>query len=149
MLLVVILGFVYTASTTSFSVLALRKMQGAVVSSPPATAVASKTANTPPSAPPKPFSSELLDFLVKGLVLTAAASIGATRVGNDYANPLRTLFMCFATVTGYVWGARLPVSLCNSILLSTTSFHDRWYWLISVLNNICVMVSFCLKPFFS
>jgi len=120
-LAVVVLGFYYSAATTAYAVLALRKMQGAVTSA----AVSSDTSDASGPAP-LPFSAELVDALFKGLVLTGALSVGAIRTGNDFANLLRTIFMTITTFYGYVWGARLPVAftkIVHPLVTSTAVTH--------------------------
>jgi len=119
--LVVVLGFYYSAATTSFAVLALRKMEGSVTSS---SDVPQKAANIGPVA--LPFSSDIVDFLTKGLILSGAVSIGATLMNNDFAIPLRTVFMMFTTFFGYVWGARLPpafTKIVHPLVTSTVVTH--------------------------
>jgi len=108
-LAVVGLGFVYSLTTTTFSVLVLRKAQGSLVTS----AIASKSASASGgkgSAPPKPFSDRTMDVLLKGTVAFGAASLLAIKAdaSGDLVTPLRTLFLGFGTVAAYVWGARLP-----------------------------------------
>ncbi len=96
----VVFGFYYSCATTSYAVLALRKMEG--------TATVSEVPQKSGAQAALPFSPELLDFLTKGLTVSGAISIAATKMGNEYATILRTLFMAFVTFFGYVWGARLP-----------------------------------------
>ena len=95
---VALLGFVYTLSSVGFSVLFLRKAAGTLVSAPATT----KSLSAPAT---KPFRAETRDMLIKASVLMGAISIAATRLGNNYATPLHTLFMGCATVAAYVWGA--------------------------------------------
>ena len=95
---VALLGFVYTLSSVGFSVLFLRKAAGTIVSAP----VVTKSLSAPAA---RPFRAETRDMLLKASVLTGAISIAATRLGNDYATPLNTLFMGCATIAAYVWGA--------------------------------------------
>jgi putative effector of murein hydrolase len=120
-LFVVVFGFYFSASTTAYTVLAIRKMEGSAVNGPVV-----KTTNGGSSAPPKPFSHDLLDLLTKGFVLSGAASIAATRLNNEYASPIRTVFMIITTFVGYVWGARLPagfVKVVHPIVTSTVVTH--------------------------
>ena len=107
------LGFLYTLFTTGFSVLLLRQAQGAVTSASklptknaPAPARRTKSASTAAAA--KPFGDDTLQFFVRGTLAFGAASLFATRAQLDWATPLQTLFLGFATVAAYVWGARLP-----------------------------------------
>lgn len=115
---VVIIGFLFTMFSTGFAVLSLRQLQGLIVA-PPASADGGETAA---AAPSKPYSAELVDTLTKGLVLSAAASIGASRLDNKFATPLRTLFFSITAFLSYVWGARLPtgfVKVIHPLITST------------------------------
>jgi len=118
-LAVVVLGFYFSAFTAAYSVLALRKYQG-LVTEPSTPTIVEET--TP--APVKPFSPELVTFLIKGLCLSGAFSIGASRADNQFATPLRTIFMAFTTFAGYVWGARLSSSFTQIVhpLVTSTIF---------------------------
>jgi putative effector of murein hydrolase len=111
-LAVVVFGFYYSAATTAFAVLGLRKLQGSVTTA----AVAAPKA---PSA--KPYSTDLVDVLLKSFILTGALSIGATLAGNEYATPLRAVFMTITTFFGYVWGARLPAAFTKIVHPLVTS----------------------------
>lgn len=120
-LFVVVFGFYFSASTTAATVLAIRKMEGTAVNGPITNTNGGNTV-----APPKPFSQDLLDLLIKGLVLSGAASIAAAKMNNDCATPLRTLFMMMTTFAGYVWGARLPsgfVKVVHPLVTSTIVTH--------------------------
>jgi len=111
---VVVLGFGFTMSTTAFLVLGLRSAQGLVeekvVEPPPAPQKWGKqvVATEAPPPPSKPFTKETYNFLLGGTVLTGAISMAATLKNNEYATPIRTLFMFCGTVFTYVFGARLP-----------------------------------------
>lgn len=48
--------------------------------------------------------------LAKGTAATAILSLAATKMGNDLATPLQSIFLCVGTFATYVWGARLPGS---------------------------------------
>lgn len=103
---VVLVGFVYTLTTTTFSVMALRQAQGAIVaSSSGSKASVSQLAAGPP---PKPFSDQTVDLFWTGSVFFGIASILATRSSIQLATPIRTVFLGFATVAAYTWGSRLP-----------------------------------------
>jgi putative effector of murein hydrolase len=81
-----------------------------------------------------PFSQELVDFLIKGVVLSGAMSIGATKMNNDYATILGTIFMTFVTFFGYVWGARLPAAFCKIVhpLVTSTAIVHVFTYLTSL-----------------
>lgn len=117
-LAVVVVGFYYSAATTAYAVLAIRKMQGTAVT----TAIPSGSSIDNGGPRRMPYSDLLANTLAKGLVLSAALSIGATRLGNDFATPLNTVFMLFTAFYGYVWGARLPpafVKIVHPLVMST------------------------------
>jgi len=104
-----VLGFLFTLATTAFTGFAVRNAQGALTITESDDGNSSKeTSTAAPSAPPKPYSEEILSFLVKGFVLSAAISLGATLTENAYATPIQSVFFLFATVGSFVWGARLP-----------------------------------------
>ena len=55
-------------------------------------------------------------MLLTASVVTGAISIAASRLGNEYATPLNTLFMGFSTVAAYVWGAcSLPAAFTKIV----------------------------------
>lgn len=118
-LLTVVLGFYYTASTTAFSVLTLRKMQGAITEAPACDTT--EVSDSPTPAPALPFSAGMLDSFVKAAVLTGAVNIGAHKLGTYYCTPLNTLFMLITTFAGYVWGARLPAAFTKIVHPLVTS----------------------------
>lgn len=116
--LVVVVGFYYSCATTAYAVLGLRKWQG--------TATVSEVPQKSSGAAALPFSPELVDFLSKGLALSGAISIAASKMNNEYATILRTIFMTFATFFGYVWGARLPsafTKIVHPLVISTAVTH--------------------------
>lgn len=105
-ILVVVIGFIYTASTTAYSVLALRVAQGAIKKSPSSdTKVSSKTATAPPA---KPYSAGTVSLFTKVSIVAGIMSFFATKSGHDLAKPIETIFLTAFTVAAYVWGARLP-----------------------------------------
>jgi len=116
---VVVGGFFFSLFSTTYTVLGLRKLQGAVTE---AAAVEVAADAAPAAAAPKAFSDETLDFLVKGTVLSAAVSIAATKTDQAFKTPLQTIFMGFATITSFVWGSRFPANVTkfmHPILTST------------------------------
>jgi len=117
---VVILGFFYTLLTTGFTVMALRKMQGAVQTSEEVSTIPTTGVQAAPAA--KPFSAELVSDLTKGLILSGVATIGANRLNNKLETPLRTIFFGITAFLSFVWGARLPsdfVKIVHPLVTST------------------------------
>ena len=117
-LFVVVFGFYYSCATTAYAVLGLRKIQG--------TATVSEVPQKTGGPKPLPFSQDLVDVLTKALVLSGAMSIGATKMNNQFANLLRTIFMTITTFFGYVWGARLPpafTKVVHPLVISTGVTH--------------------------
>lgn len=73
------------------------------------------------SAPPKPYSQEILNNLVKASIVTGAISVAATRSDNEFATPLQTIFLFCSTVAAYVFGARLPSGIIKVLHPLATS----------------------------
>jgi len=97
-------------ASTSFLVLGLRSAQG-LIEDAEVTEVANTKKNVASeavAAPKKPFADSTMKLLAQGTALTGAVSVAATRSGNKFSTPLRTVFMFFGTVATYVFGARLP-----------------------------------------
>ena len=123
----VVIGFGFTMSTTGYLVLAMRSAQGLVEEkveepAPPARGrKAPVAAAAAPAAPAKPFTEETFNFLIKSTVVAGAISVAATRTGNEYATPLRTIAMFSGTVLTYVFGARLPSSFTKVVHPLVTS----------------------------
>jgi len=118
-LAVVIVGFYFSAFTAAFAVLALRKYQGLVEHAPPATSSTCEGATS--SLKSKPFSPELVKFLLSGTVLSGAVTIGVSKSDHAYAGLARTLFMSFTTYAAYVCGARLPAVITTVVHPLVTS----------------------------
>mmetsp|Transcript_25805 Transcript_25805/g.63187 ORF Transcript_25805/g.63187 Transcript_25805/m.63187 type:complete len:281 (+) Transcript_25805:812-1654(+) len=53
--------------------------------------------------------------LLKGSVATAILSFAATKMGNDLATPLQSIFLGISTFATYVWAARLPSSFTTTV----------------------------------
>ncbi len=123
-LAIVVVGFYFSCASTAYAVLGLRKLEGSATSSEVA-----QPASASAGSKPLPFSPELVSFLTKGVVLSGAASVASTKLellDSNYATPLRTIFMTFATFFGYVWGARLPPSftkVVHPLVTSTAVTH--------------------------
>ena len=116
---VVVLGLVYSMSTVSFSVLALRKAQGKIVATPvKAKKVPPKrnnSKNAKAASAPKPFSDETLKFLSIGSVVSLLACVTAFRMDNALATPLQTTTLIFATLVGFVGAVRMPASITKVV----------------------------------
>ncbi len=118
----IVLGFGFTMTTTSFLVLGIRSAQGLVKSQvvvEPPTNVRKRnvaaTAVAPPPPPPKPFTVDTFNFFLQGTVLSGAISMAASRRSSSYATPLSTVFMMFGTIFSYVFGARLPTNFTKIV----------------------------------
>jgi putative effector of murein hydrolase len=133
---VIVLGFGFTMSSTSYLVLGIRTLQGRVGDGGSVTSGASYNipekkkfglltksnagVGTPSPRPPsKPFTQETLHFFFKGTILFGISSMIASsrtqQINSIYTTPLRTIFMFFGTVLSYVYGARLPSSITKII----------------------------------
>ena len=89
---------------------------GTIANSPPPAAKPSKKVSKKDAAPPaKKFADSTFSMLVKALVVSGAASVAATRVGNEYATQLRTVFHILATFTTFVWGSRMPADFTKVV----------------------------------
>lgn len=78
--------------------------------------VAKAPAAAAPAAPAaRPFSEATFNFLLAGSVVGGALSVAATKTGNPLSTPSRTVFMLFATVCSFVFGARLPPSFTKIV----------------------------------
>lgn len=113
----VVIGFVYSMSTTLFGVTAMRSLQGRT---PAAVTAPKKSVGGPP---PKPFSEQQWNFCWKASILTGLISVAATKMGSDLASPLQMIFTLFLTVASYIWGTRLPagfVKLVHPLVTSST-----------------------------
>ena len=107
------MGFLFTLSSVAFSVLFLRKAAGTAINAP---SIAKLTTTKSAAPAVKPFKEETLQMLLTASVVTGAISIAASRLGNEYATPLNTLFMGFSTVAAYVWGAcSLPAAFTKIV----------------------------------
>eukprot|EP00588_Corethron_pennatum_P011713 CAMPEP_0194278470 /NCGR_PEP_ID=MMETSP0169-20130528/11251_1 /TAXON_ID=218684 /ORGANISM="Corethron pennatum, Strain L29A3" /LENGTH=487 /DNA_ID=CAMNT_0039022663 /DNA_START=36 /DNA_END=1499 /DNA_ORIENTATION=+ len=112
---VVVLGFFFSLYTTAFSVLGLRKLQGADVSIPGMIAGGSG-----PAA--KPYSADTAKFLTSAALILFPISIGCSLKGGPLEAPARTAFLGAATLCTYVYGARLPpsfVKIVHPLMVST------------------------------
>jgi putative effector of murein hydrolase len=123
-LLVVVLGFIYSLSSVAYSVLFLKGAQGTLIkSAPPAEPKRGRKDKPAAVVPSKPFSDDTMAFFLKGSIVTGGLSIAATRNGNDWATPLQSIFHILATFATFVWGARLPPGFNKTVhpLITSTA----------------------------
>ncbi|CAB9514558.1 Plastidal glycolate/glycerate translocator 1, chloroplastic [Seminavis robusta] len=126
---VVVLGLVYSMSTIGFTVLALRKAQGASNAEPTAvTAAPAKNKNKAkkngkaPAPAPKPFSDDTLKGLTIGCAATLLACVVATRLNmGTIATPLQTTALILSTLAGFVWAVQLPAGFTKVVHPLVTS----------------------------
>ena len=117
----IVLGFTFTMASTGYLVLAMRTAQGLVVEKVPEPVKKKGNAPAPPSVPAKPFTEETYNFLLQATLVSGAISMALSRQNNEYATPIRTIFMFFGTVFTYVFGARLPSSFTKIVHPLVTS----------------------------
>jgi putative effector of murein hydrolase len=113
-------------STIAFTVLTLRKAQGASNAEPTAPPAPKKNKGKQVQAAatpkPKPFSDATLRGLTLGCALSLVACIAATRMDlADLATPLQTTALILATLGGFVWAARMPASITKVVHPLVTS----------------------------
>ena len=146
------MNFLYALSTSAFSILALRKVKKVQPSTskddssssiPSTTDSLSSSKQTVSSSeqavttPPKPYSSQLVQFLYTALPVAAAVSISASKLNDPWAQPLHTILMIFTTVTGYVFGAQhLPVRTLQQINGFDYSISYKLLSLLWILHTL-------------
>jgi len=129
---VVVLGFLFTLLTTSWSVMGVRKILGSKqkLSQYPFLVPLTVSAEDKPNAVPNtpPFSSKTLQALFS---VAAVSGFIATRTSLVLANPANSLFMLTATLASFVFGARFPPKLKKIVhpLVTCTGLT----WLASIL----------------
>jgi len=111
-LAVVVIGWAYSLVTVTYPVLFLRGKRAKATAPQP---VGKVKKAAPAAAPAKPFTDETMSTLLKGSVATAILSFAATKMGNDLATPLQSIFLGISTFASYVWAARLPSMLTNAV----------------------------------
>uniref|UniRef100_A0A7S1BPN4 Plastidal glycolate/glycerate translocator 1, chloroplastic n=1 Tax=Corethron hystrix TaxID=216773 RepID=A0A7S1BPN4_9STRA len=116
-LLVVVGGFFFSLSTVAFSVLGLRKLQGADTSIPGQVAASTGGGDV------KPYSAETAKFLTTLSLILFPITLGCTLSKNSAAPPVQTAFLAASTLCTFVYGARLPASfvkIVHPLIMSTT-----------------------------
>ena len=141
-LLVTVLGFVYTLYSVAYAVLFLRKLDGNSMASSPAVKVVAKPRRGPrgsaAAAPPpmKPFADATMTVLLKTTVLTGLINVvvqySSYRTAR-WSTPIQTVFLFAATCTNYVGAARLPAAFTQAVhpLLTSTVLT----WLVLFLSG--------------
>jgi len=120
---VVVIGFLLSLASCTYSVAALRSAQGAVIFGKTSGAAGPKAAGAS-----KPYTQDTLDKLIKASVVFVALSIPALRMDAPYAILLRTAAMFCSTVAFFVYGARLPASFTKIV-------HPLW---VSTVGTLAV-----------
>jgi putative effector of murein hydrolase len=118
--LVASLGFLYTLTTVTYSVLAVQKATGSAAKIPAST-TSSIQKPVAKAAPAKAYSDYLASSLFKITVVAGILSLISTSQGFAFDTPLRTVFLGAFTVFAYVWGARLPPSFTKVVHPLVTS----------------------------
>mmetsp|Transcript_35844 Transcript_35844/g.39964 ORF Transcript_35844/g.39964 Transcript_35844/m.39964 type:complete len:535 (-) Transcript_35844:305-1909(-) len=131
-LLVTIIGFVYTLYSVAYSVLFLRKLEGKVDPTITATIETQKDKKgsaTVESSPPKPFGDATMDLLLKTSIITGIANFVTQKSSlsdASWATSLQTLFFLAATFANYVSAARLPSAFTKAVHPLLTSTVMTW-----------------------
>lgn len=112
----VAIGFVFTITTSAFSVLTIRKAQGTLITSSPSPSVTSTS-----GPKPKPFSEASWSFFSKGALISAVATLWAHKTDSAFSTPIQTLFLTFLTVASYIWSANLPANFVKLVHPLATS----------------------------
>jgi putative effector of murein hydrolase len=134
MLVTVVIGFVYSLSSTILGVTTVRRIQGRNPP-PPSKILSTKsmkgTTTTKLNATTSggsPFSNDQWNFCWKATIISGIVSIMMTKsVANDnlWVSPLQMIFTFLFTITSYIWGTRLPnefVKLCHPLVTSSVLF---------------------------
>eukprot|EP00586_Coscinodiscus_wailesii_P020265 CAMPEP_0172498324 /NCGR_PEP_ID=MMETSP1066-20121228/112183_1 /TAXON_ID=671091 /ORGANISM="Coscinodiscus wailesii, Strain CCMP2513" /LENGTH=459 /DNA_ID=CAMNT_0013271555 /DNA_START=275 /DNA_END=1653 /DNA_ORIENTATION=+ len=128
---IIVVGFFFSLLTTGFSVLGLRTMLGQVVTPSDVSTIKTKEdAATSAAAPAKPYSEEVLRYLVSGALVLFPVSIIAKKIEHPLYTPIQTLFMLCTSVGAYVYGARLPRSvtkIIHPLIVATTAILSSTY----------------------
>ena len=143
-LLVTVLGFVYSLYSVAYAVLFLRKLDGNSMAASPAVKVVAKPRRGPRGsaaaavAPPpmKPFADATMTVLLKTTVLTGLINFVVQQSSYRtarWSTPIQTVFLFAATCTNYVGAARLPAGFNKAVhpLLTSTVLT----WLVLFLSG--------------
>lgn len=126
---VILGGFYFTLLTTAWSVLGVRKLGGSdtSTSSTSSSSVPSSSSSSLSSkaAAPLPFSAQLFQRLTCGAVVSGIlASLGSS--SSSITRPLQSLCMLCATLSSFVFGARLPKSFTKIVHPLVTCTTLTW-----------------------
>jgi putative effector of murein hydrolase len=136
---VVIFGFLITLTTTSFSVLGIRRItegntQDTIPKSSPVDAV--------PQAKKPTFSSSTLTTLISFATLSSIVSLVSSIIGLNSSIPkiAKTLLMLSSTLASFVFGARLPPKVTKVVhpLVTCTSIT----WIVTKLLSLTTKTQF-------
>ena len=126
---VLVTGFYFTLLTTSWSVLAVRKLSGGTkieTDSPEAESIEISELSTN-SPPPKKFSDATSQSLTKCTIACAVLAVIAGKTGNTaISTSLQSLFMLFTTLSTFVFGARLPTNFTKIVHPLVTCTSLTW-----------------------
>mmetsp|Transcript_28169 Transcript_28169/g.40338 ORF Transcript_28169/g.40338 Transcript_28169/m.40338 type:complete len:509 (+) Transcript_28169:52-1578(+) len=115
---IIVVGFLFTLTTTAFAVEFVGKMGDKV---PLPESGLQPQLNTAPASAKPPFTAETLKYLLSFAVISGAVSIAATRESHPWAKPVQTAFLTIATVSGFVFASRLPAAFTKVVHPLATS----------------------------
>jgi len=114
---IILVGFFYTLSTTVYAVEFVDGLLNGKRSAP----IPSSGSSTQGGASKPPFTAETLKSLLTYAVISGAISIAATNANHPWASPVQAAFLTLATVSGFVFGSRLPDSVKSVVHPLVTS----------------------------
>jgi putative effector of murein hydrolase len=126
-MLTIVLGFMYSATTTIVGVSAVQRLTGtgsAAISITPLKTTRAKIQKVVAASKPiaqKPFTDETWKAFWVGTVVTGTASLLGTKTSFEYSKLLQTLFLSFVTGASYIWSARLPAGYVKVVHPLVTS----------------------------
>jgi putative effector of murein hydrolase len=124
---VIVGGFLFTLLTTSYSVVAVRKLMSSDQQQKSITVVAAaRRRETRDVKTKKAFSDELFNSLWLLSCGTATAALLTTFTATSLHGPATSLFLLFTTLTSFVYGARLPKSFTKLVHPLVTCTALTW-----------------------
>jgi putative effector of murein hydrolase len=131
----VVIGFVFSLSSTLLGVTTVRSLQGRTPPKPTTGMIATRsrgsinkqnrgTSTVGTTSSSSPFSEAQWNFCWKVTIVSGILSMAATTAAADSAlvSPLQMIFTLFFTVSSYIWGSRLPnafVKLCHPLVTAS------------------------------